>query len=147
METRRRTRIDNQQEWGDLPAWYLQQVRDWKNRHKPPGAIHGSVVSSVYNCHGLTFASRRTVIDKPNDIERIIQDDDYGEVDHSDVKPGDIAVYYSGGDAEHSGIVIEISDDRPIKILSKWGVGQEVRHWVHVCPYDSSAVQYYRVTR
>lgn len=147
VETRQGTPIDNQQEWGDLPAWYQKEARDLEKKFPPPGAEHGSVASSVYNCHGLTFASKRTRIFDPNDIERMIDEDDYGKVDPSNVRPGDIAIYYSGGDAEHSGIVIEVPADLPKRILSKWGIGKEVSHWVSRCPYDSSTVKYFRVKR
>lgn len=144
VETRQGTAIDNQQDWDELTPFYLKQVKDWENKHKPPEAIHGSFASPVYNCHGLTFASRRTCI---FDIACIIKDDDYCEVEPSKVRLGDIVVYYSGGDAEHSGIVIEISKDGYKKILSKWGRGKEVIHWIHVGPYEYDIIRYYRVNR
>lgn len=146
VQTRRGNTVDNLQMWS-LTPFYLSQVRDWERRFPPPTANHGPVASPVYNCHGLTFASRRTAISDPADIARILGEDDYDEVaDLAQVRPGDIAVYYSESDAEHSGIVIE-NDGKIPKVLSKWGLGKEVIHWLHQCPYDHSSVKYYRVVR
>lgn len=107
--------------------------------------LHRPVAPSrKYNCHGLTFASRRTWIWDSAEISKILKDDDYDTVELKDVLPGDIAVYYTDGDAEHSGIVLRIVDLVP-SILSKWGASHEVIHRVHECPYDAASVVYYRI--
>ena len=60
-----------------------------------------------------------------------------------DVLPGDVVVYFTGGDAEHSGIVVGL-DLVPL-ILSKWGPAHEVIHRVNECPYDATEISYFRV--
>jgi hypothetical protein len=107
--------------------------------------LHRPVAPSrKYNCHGLTFASRRTWIWDSAEISKILRDDDYEMVDLQDVLPGDVAVYYTDGDAEHSGIVLRVKDLVP-SILSKWGPSHEVVHRVNECPYDAKSVVYYRI--
>ena len=104
-----------------------------------------------YNCHGLTFASRRTRIFEAADISKILYDDNYVLVDEKDVLPGDIIMYYRNGDPQHSGIVIYIPmQQEPIeylKILSKWGSSHEVVHLLKDCPYYSScdSILFYRI--
>lgn len=105
-------------------------------RHRPVGP------SRQYNCHGLTFASRRTWIWKSSEIEKILKDDEYEMVELKDVLPGDIVVYTQDGDVEHSGIVLSV-DPVPY-ILSKWGPLHEVIHGVNECPYSGS-ITYYRI--
>ena len=106
-------------------------------QHRPVGP------SRKFNCHGLTFASRRTWIDRPEEIRKILEDDDYEQVD--EVMPGDIAVYYKDGDVEHSGVVLRISEMNVPMILSKWGACHEVVHHFAQCPYDCGQVVYYRI--
>src|SRR2546430_14604689 len=77
-----------------------------------------------YNCHGLTFASRRTCVLDENEISRILQEDGYEPVGREAVLPGDIAVYYSnnGSSIDHSGIVVSAPEGPggvPM-ICSKW---------------------------
>jgi len=80
------------------------------------------------------------------EIAKILNDDDYKTVDRKDVLPGDVVVYYdTTGDAEHSGMVVEVDKLGP-KILSKWGLSHEVVHRVHECPYDVPDVRFYRIT-
>jgi hypothetical protein len=80
--------------------------------------------SRKYNCHALSFASRRTWISTTSEIAKIIGDDDYRVVDLPNVLPGDIAVYYKDGDAEHSAIVVRVDAIGNLRIpvvLSKCG--------------------------
>ena len=45
--------------------------------------------TAIYNCHGLAFASRRTAIDDPRQVWKIVKEDQYEEItDHDDVLPG-----------------------------------------------------------
>ena len=122
------------------------QVADLQKQYRT--AMHRPVQPSrKYNCHGLSFASRRTAIDQTREIKKIVEDDDYKEVSYSNVLPGDIAVYYSKeGDAEHSGIVVHVDELRVPIVLSKWGCCHEVVHRVSQCPYEARNVIYYRVT-
>jgi len=110
-----------------------------------PNGRHRPVEPSrKYNCHGLTFAARRTWIWKPSEIAKILKDDEYERINVDDVLPGDIAVYYTNGDAEHSGVVVNRGEIVPI-VVSKWGPNHEVIHRVHECPYDAAEILYYRI--
>ena len=61
--------------------------------------------------------------------------------------PGDIVLYVNrqSGDVEHSGIVVE--KDPVLRVCSKWGVGSEVVHALHMCPYNSDACEFWRVVK
>jgi hypothetical protein len=102
-----------------------------------------------YNCHGLTFASRRTAVIDDADVIQILREDGYDQVDKRDVLPGDIAIYYSStGSIEHSAVVVS-SAEAPSYIpfvVSKWGViGPEVYHHATTGPdYAVSNIIYYR---
>lgn len=113
------------------------------------GAISRVPFSSTYNCHGLTFASRRTVIEDISVIGRILTEDDYILVDGKSVMPGDIIVYFhrDSGEIEHTGIVVEMGT-APLfihRICSKWGAGPEMIHWANDCPYKDTELRYYRI--
>ena len=104
--------------------------------------------STKYNCHGLTFASRRTSIRHPINIQAILQDDNYQEIDDlTKVRPGDIIVYQSEpGDYTHSGIVVDHAPlSQEIIVCSKWGCGPEVLHVYHEVPKVYGAI--YRFLR
>lgn len=102
-----------------------------------------------YNCHGLTFASRRTAVIDDADVLQILSDDGYEQVDKRVVLPGDIAVYYSSkGGIEHSAVVVsraEAPSYIPF-VVSKWGViGPEVYHLATTGPdYAVGNIIYYR---
>lgn len=118
-----------------LSADYIRQYPEARHRPTQP--------SRKYNCHGLTFGSRRTWIFKATEVAKILHEDGYVQVNETEIVPGDIAVYLYLGDAEHSGIVVE---DKPVpKILSKWGPAHEVIHRPRECPYDSMEIRYYRI--
>lgn len=145
-ETRKGQAILNEQSF-DSTHWSELDLKDHILRH--PRAHFRTGVIPVYNCHGLTFASRRTSISESTEIKKILSDDHYEEVFPNEVQPGDIILYVSSedGDVEHSGIVVE-SPDPPLfvpKVLSKWGFGAEVIHWANNSPYDFSQAKYYRI--
>lgn len=103
-----------------------------------------------YNCHGLTFASRRTAIHEDREVGRILQDDGYRPVDMRYALPGDIAIYFTDrGSIDHSALVV--SKPEPPTwvpfVCSKWGViGPEVYHLATQCPeYAIANIRYYRI--
>lgn len=109
-----------------------------------------SHASARYNCHGLTFAARRTCIDEATSIARILNDDGYSEVPLAHVLPGDVVLYFSDNfpsTVEHSGIVVALGVP-PLNypmVISKWGlIGPEVVHWAHECAYPLN-LKYYRI--
>jgi hypothetical protein len=142
LDTRCENQIDN--EIDRRPIRVGDEILSDDYRKDYPGGRHRPTSSSrKYNCHGLTFASRRTWIAKALEVKKILEEDEYVLVNVQDVMPGDIVVYSQNGDAEHSGIVIA-SGFVPV-ILSKWGPAHEVIHKVNDCPYNSMEIKYYRV--
>jgi hypothetical protein len=95
-----------------------------------PEATFRTALCARYNCHGLTFASRRTRIAEGSSIALIRVHDNYDEIERRAVLPGDLVVYYDDdGDATHSGIVV--ANEEPLFvpiIVSKWGSGPEAIH-------------------
>lgn len=120
LETRGRSHIVNELNRSPLDEGMEQaakaerdQYRRLDNtriRHRSAGPCH------TYNCHGLTFASRRTRIWDPAEVQKILNEDGYKRVEvYADISAGDIAIYrapvVSGGSIDHSGIVVQ--RDRP----------------------------------
>ena len=116
-----------------------------QERH--PRAKVREATSGVYNCHGLTFATRRTRIPDSTSIRMIFADDKYQLINPTEVLEGDVVAYVdSHGDIVHSGVVISPSTETgPSVILSKWGYGPEVLHSVNDVPpvYRKARIEYY----
>ena len=107
--------------------------------------IHPSVrsgsLSSIYNCMGMVFASRRTDVD-PQYLPMILADDDYRQVqDEKDLRCGDIVVYKDhSGTVSHVGIVADIRANLSeasweVTVLSQWGGDGEYFHLADAVPY------------
>ena len=148
LETRKKQPIANEMDMEPCNAghnFYSEALKkQFTNQsiHRPVGP------TNAYNCHGLTFASRRTAIFDSNEVRKILADDEYTQVEIKDVLPGDIVIWISNevthGDIEHSGIVVERTQLN-FKVLSKWNALQEVIHFVNDCPYDSTNLRFYRM--
>jgi hypothetical protein len=116
--------------------------------------VHPSLLRSNpnprYNCHGLTFGSRRTAILEDSEVTHILQQDGYRVIPLSAVLPGDIAIYYAeDGTIDHSAVVVSKPDaitHIPF-VYGKWGViGPEVFHLATEGPdYAISDIRYYRI--
>ena len=105
VQTRKGRDIDNQQ-FKEISHFELNQLRDYAGYRKD--CTFRNDVSPIYNCHGMTFASRRTGIFELDSLKLIISDDGYEEVAQENTLPGDVAIYEEDGDIQHSGIVVEI---------------------------------------
>lgn len=106
--------------------------------------------SPRFNCHGLTFASRRTGIFESGTLEQILNEDGYEEIQPNKVKPGDVIVYYADGDFEHSGLVVESPSPSRLNVpmvRSKWAKYKEIIHPGNQRPYHFGNVRYFRVIR
>jgi len=145
LQTSKRTNIPNSQENNEYSLLYQKQLGDLKVQYL--GSKFKSGPSQLYNCHGMTFANRRTGIYENKVISTILNDDSYIEVNSLSILPGDIVIYFSNdGDAEHSGIILQCPSGQEIApiVLSKWGSSFEVIHSLYLCPYDLSNIKYYR---
>lgn len=111
-----------------------------------------NTISCLYNCHGMTFASKRTGIELNEELIKIIKEDNYVEITNlGSILTGDLVLYFSEkGEIEHSGIVIKPPENTSFlgtaTVLSKWGSGFEVIHPLYGCPYELSSVKFYRCT-
>jgi hypothetical protein len=74
----------------------------------------------------------------------ILLDDEYVRINEADAMAGDVIVYSTNGDPEHSGIVVS-RNAKGTWILSKWGPYHEVIHLVTDCPYDATEIVFYRI--
>lgn len=137
--------IPNAQIEAESPLMLKKQISELKTKFV--GATFKSGPSFIYNCHGMTFANRRTGIYEVKNIAKILSDDKFVEVDSSNVMAGDVVLYHSdNGDIEHSGIVLSKTQQGlfDIQILSKWGGGHEVIHSLYICPYELKYIKFYR---
>jgi hypothetical protein len=146
LDTRRGNAIENRCGRAVPSAGMELECEGWRKKH--PLAQHRATnPSSMYNCHGLTFASRRTNITSQATLRTILSEDDYEEVPRSKVSPGDIVIYIGReGEIEHSGMVVA-KEDFGARVLSKWGGCHEVVHMIGDCPFDATRAKYYRVTK
>ena len=147
LETRCRRQIENNLDRRRPDDGARAEVEGYKRRYPAPRTQHRPVGPSYsYNCHGLTFAARRTRIWKSGEIQKILTDDGYEEIkDFAQVMIGDIAIYMQGNEAIHSGLVVEKADFQT-RVLSKWGSAHEVLHWQSDCDeYRGSIVKFYRM--
>jgi hypothetical protein len=142
LDTRCENQIENEIDRRESRAGDQLLSDDYKRQY--PRALHRPTLPTrKYNCHGLTFASRRTWVAKASEIAKLLSEDNYDPVPLDSVMPGDVVVYFQNGDAEHSGVIIE-GGFIP-RVLSKWGPAHEVVHNVNDCPYDSMEKKYYRI--
>ncbi|MBI3945524.1 MAG: hypothetical protein HY321_06380 [Armatimonadetes bacterium] len=155
VQTRRGTSIPNET-FAEEPA----RMRTPEARRRSHGFVmeliagrHGQIgcrdvrlrreASARYNCHGMTFANRRTNIVHDADVHQVLTDDRYAEIRPDEVKPGDIVVYYDErGGITHTGVVMFIrrgpaGGTIPF-VLSKWARHGEYLHPVGVfVPYTT----------
>lgn len=154
IQTRASNDIQNDQsremslkDWGEV---FDEQK---KYSYKYPAAKRLVGPCPVYNCHGLSFACRRSNILPDANLEKIIEDDEYFPITERDKpQPGDIILYYYQDDPgiQHSGIVVGILEmtgsslNVPL-VWSKWGRGYEYLHPYNQCPYHPAIYRYFRL--
>lgn len=149
LDTCKMRHIDNYQTH-ELTRLNWEQAAEQFRRYRNRLADFVGPASPIYNCHGLTFAARRTQVDgSSHTIHWILEEDGYALLEHADLpRPGDVVIYYDEmGQVEHSGIVVWIPKepgfDKVPRVWSKWGKAQEVVHAVNDCPYNS-VIRYFR---
>jgi hypothetical protein len=86
---------------------------------------------SEYNCVGLIFGSRRTVIDIEH-VNKIFEHDGYKKIDFSKGEQGDIVLYEDTSGPVHVGV---LWSHHPISqewiVLSQWGSDGEYFHQIN----------------
>jgi hypothetical protein len=102
LRTRTNAVIENFQVWEHSRMEWDQLGEPLKRFNR---AERVSEACPVYNCHGLTFASRRTTVGQT--IIPILEDDGFDQVPEKEARPGDIVIYSSArGEVIHSGFVV-----------------------------------------
>lgn len=146
LQTRKGNNIDNEQADTVYTPGELRAIEDTTKEYLTDGKR--AEANPLYNCHGLTFATRRTGIFNTEDIKKILADDEYKEIPLRNILAGDIVLYIAeNGDIDHSGIVVDVNENfgiRTPRIISKWGTMPEFIHLVHQCPYPKTIKKYYR---
>jgi hypothetical protein len=151
LQTRLKSDIENAIDRDEPTPGIMAEMESYKRKHFSATHRPGGP-STIYNCHGLTFASRRTQIWKPSEIQKILKEDDYQEISVHQTMAGDVVVYFDErNDAVHSGVVVEstpmLGNLRIIKVLSKWGAAHEAIHAPADCPYRPATLKYYRIEK
>lgn len=149
MQTRESKDIENF--FDKRPATAGEQAHvDGLINDYPNAQPRTKVPSFHYNCHGLTFASRRSEIVPSDVVQKILTEDRYEKVDLPNVLPGDTAIYVGAdGEIAHSAIVLSLRriGDKVVDtfVVSKWGGAHETIHASKYCPWSDSLVEYYRI--
>ena len=147
LATRTGREIQNHRDPDLSPANVERTVA--KHKKKYPFAELRRPPTGQYNCHGLTFANRRTGIHAPRDVEHILEDDGYRKITLSEVGIGDLAVCYNGDEVSHTGVVVEVREGegilnlRAARLLSKWGSCGEYFHMATEGPYTEEEITYW----
>lgn len=154
LRTRANTAIDNIQVWEHSRMEWDQLG---KTLARFTGAERVSDACPVYNCHGLTFGSRRTQV--THSVLPILKEDGFDPISEKDARAGDIVIYSNArGEVVHSGFVVARKSVEIIMgtqsiipvIWSKWGKSYEMIHAVGECPYleeEGNYPTYYRLQR
>lgn len=146
FETAKGTEIENEQILIRMTPLEASNRRDSHSRRFPTAQRRYDQPNGIYNCHGMVFGARRTGIHSSS-VMKIIDEDDYKKVEPPNpIMAGDIVLYFSEGDVEHTAIVVEPPRQGiflPL-VVSKWGDFVEYVHYANNCPYDSSNLLYYR---
>ena len=131
LDTKLGTRIPNAS-LGQQPPETMAVRRDMVLEKHPNAQVRS--LSSQYNCVGMVFGARRTVIE-PEYVPWILFEDGYHQVpDENDLIVGDVVVYKTdNGEVGHVGIIVCIKTAvnpprRNITVLSQWGLHGEFFH-------------------
>lgn len=151
LENRKKVSIRNDYDETPLTLREQKEAEDLRKKWGVPALHRPTKACNTYNCHGFTFASRRTNILIPAEIEAILRDDGYKKINLQSVTAGDIVIYRDSTTQEitHSGVVIEVIKEMlgtVPKVIGKWGNAHEVVHPYNHCPYiDRATVEWYRL--
>ena len=136
LETREGRRIPNEQYW-QRDSTSMAEAERAANFY---GVERTRSLSSVYNCFGLVFASRRTQV-APDHIAMILTDDKYTKLRSvEEVITGDLVLYTKDDEYSHVAVVVSPKfgeggiGNHPL-VVSQWGKDGEYLHlWDRVSP-------------
>ena len=131
LVTRKGSQVPNAKRIQYDPSHFISAVEMFQKKHP---SLEVRSLCSEYNCIGLVFASRRTVIDEKH-LPMLLSEDRYRKIPREDVIPGDLVVYRNEESLMiHVGIVLEKQPDikagkMHLRILSQWGADGEFIHF------------------
>jgi hypothetical protein len=105
--------------------------------------IRLGVASSASNCHGWVFTGGRFGIRNP-EVPAILTDNRYEPV--TEVREGDLAIYTTGNEITHSGLVRVADSSGRVLVESKWGPFGVFLHAPESQPFSGTCA-YYRSSR
>ena len=133
LATRKGQHIPNERRLQRPPASMIA-ARDIVLTHHPSARVRS--LSSMYNCMGMAFASRRTYIESEH-LELILDGDNYQRVPHeSELAVGDIVIYRDqNGEPVHVAMVSDVRTNLrdatwEVFVISQWGGDGEYFHRV-----------------
>lgn len=113
--------------------------------------IRKNLPTICYNCHGLTFATRRGWL---NDVDLVFNNEHYDELQKNElILSGDIISYLEDVNGvmqtSHTGVIVENASQQTydqvlqpnnasLKVLSKWGAHGEYLHDHEKSPYGTN---------
>lgn len=146
LATRLGNWIPNERRREHPPERLKQALADWKAAHP---FIQLRSLTATYNCAGMVFANRRTVIAIQN-VPPILEDDGFREISFTEAALGDIIVYFIAGGLEHAHVgLVARQDNLPVRqesdltILSQWGADGEYLHRPADVPNSYGSVRRY----
>lgn len=146
LETSKRTTIKNYQ-YGLLVSFEIADAERLENQFA--SKFQGDP-NPLYNCHGLTFASKRTGVYEDTEVWKIIKDEYFEIKSDKEVLIGDILIYYDNDNGIlHSAIVVKAENSNPadladIWVLSKIRKHKEIVHNYNFSPYGGEK-RFYRI--
>lgn len=133
LETKNGKRIPNAKRDQKAPARMAAAKKYVLDNHK---SAQLRSLSSEYNCVGMVFAARRTVIED-DEVEMILLEDGYRQINNeSELQIGDVVVYRNDhGTISHVGTIACVSSNVreaqwEITVLSQWGADGEYFHLI-----------------
>jgi hypothetical protein len=128
-----RTFIENERPDSDRHPEALKAARKMVRTVSPSAKCRS--LTAYYNCVGMAFASRRTLVDITK-LSLFLRDDGYRLIRENEVYEGDIVEYRRNGISQHVGVVYLLKDvsllhdgsSIEIWVLSQWGEDGEYLH-------------------
>src|SRR5436309_365990 len=105
LQTRAGNDIENRQypEYTSHERWQQEGLLKTGHMLAVSAASLRCGASNIYNCHGMTFACRRTGIHEQKVVELILRDDGFKAKPAKEARPGDVVLYFEGDTLAHSG--------------------------------------------
>jgi hypothetical protein len=135
--TANRTRIENERPDQEICVEGLQAGHRHVLTVSPTARCRS--LTSMYNCVGMVFASRRTSVATEH-LEVILSDDGYRPVSQEKAMEGDVVVYRRNNVPQHVGIIYQLEKSlhsgQVINtwVLSTWGHLGEYIHRIAEVP-------------